>query len=272
MNQDQQPNIHSALTKKHYTAWALVKAYWQSEYKLSAYFFTFSILAFTIGLVGLDVVFNHWYNHFYNALQNYDKDSAIDLVMVFFAIAGVYIVVAVYRYYIYYYFGLRWRRWLTDQLIARWLQNRNYYLLENFDKGTDNPDQRIQEDAAAIVTFTIDLALGLVGSVTTFIAFILVLWKLSGVLVLPLGSLGTYHIPGYLVWVSVVYSIFGTILTIKIGKPLVGLNFEQQRREATFRFAAVDLRQHTEHVALYKGEKQQQGILGGLFNRAIENY
>jgi putative ATP-binding cassette transporter len=264
--------IHSAFTSKNYTAWALIKAYWQSNYKLSAYLFTFTILLFTVSLVVLDVVFNHWYNHFYNALQDYDKHSAIDLLVIFFAIAGIYIVVAVYRYYIYSYFGLRWRRWLTDQLIARWLQNKSYYLLENFDESTDNPDQRIQEDAGAIVAHTIELTIGFVTATTTLFAFVFILWKLSGVLTLPLGPLGTYHIPGYLVWVGVVYAFIGSFFAVKIGQPLVALNFEQQRREATFRFAAVDLRQHTEHVALYKGEKQQQGILGGLFNRVLENY
>lgn len=272
MAKDQDNKINSALTARHYTAWTLTKTYWQSSQRLSAYLYIIAIFIMTISLVGLDVVFNHWYNFFYNALQEYDKQGAIELLTVFFAIAGVYIVLAVYRYYISSYFGLRWRRWLTDQFVARWLQNRGYYLLENFNESTDNPDQRIQEDAGAIVNYTVDLAMGFVVAVTTFVGFIYILWKLSGDLVVPMGSLGTLRLPGYLVWVSILYAFVGSALTIKIGHPLVALNFEQQRREATFRFAAVDLRSHAEHVALYKGERQQEGILNRLFERVLDNY
>lgn len=272
MSADQNNKVTSALTARHYTAWTLTKTYWQSSHKFTAYLFIFGILLMTVALVGLDLVFNQWYKFFYNALQDYDKDGAIELLIVFFAIAAVYIVLAVYRYYISSYFGLRWRRWLTDEYIARWLEHRSYYLLENFDSKTDNPDQRIQEDAGAIVNYTIDLAMGFVSAITTFVAFIYVLWKLSGILILPLGPLGTYHVPGYLVWVGVIYAFIGSYLTVRIGNPLVALNFEQQRREATFRYAAVDLRSHAEHVALYKGERQQEGILSRLFDRVLDNY
>jgi putative ATP-binding cassette transporter len=191
--------MKSELTLPHYTTWTLIKSYWQTSNKLPAYLYVISILIFTVSLVGLDVVFNKWYDLFYNSLQEYDKDGAIDLLIVFFAIAGIYIVLAVYRYYISSYFGLRWRQWLTDQLITRWLQNKSYYLLENFDAKTDNPDQRIQEDAGALVNYTIELVMGFVSAITTFVAFIYILWMLSGVLVLPLGPLGTYKIHGYLV-------------------------------------------------------------------------
>lgn len=256
----------------HYSGWKLIKIYWRSPQRFSAFLLYGAALALTMGLVGLDVFFNFWYNHFYDALQAYDKKNVIHLLFVFFGIAFVYIVVAVYRYYISQIFSIRWRRWLTEQLIARWLKNRSYYLIENFDEHTDNPDQRIQEDAGALVNSTIDLSIGLISSVATFLAFIYILWSLSGVITVPLGPLGTYKVPGYLVWVGLIYAFLGTFFTFKIGKPLIGLNFEQQRREATFRYAAMDLRAHAEHVALYRGEQYQEGILNGLFRRVLDNW
>jgi putative ATP-binding cassette transporter len=96
---------------------------------------------------------------------------------------------------------------MTKQFINRWLEKRSYYYLENFDDtNTDNPDQRIQEDAGAVVTITLDLVVGLVGSVTTFFAFIYILWTLSGVLKIPLGHFMHLVVPGYLVWVAIIYS------------------------------------------------------------------
>lgn len=256
----------------HYTMWRLIAAYWRSSNKVVAYIFFIIVLLMTMSLVGLDVLLSYWYNHFYDALQAYDKRGTIDLLKVFAFIAAMMIVVAVYRYYISQTFGLRWRRWLTEKFVSRWLQKRTYYLLENFDEKTDNPDQRIQEDIASIVSMSLDLTMGLVSSVTTFFAFIFILWQLSSVITLSLGWLGTYHVPGYLVWVGVIYAIIGTYLTIKLGNPLVALNFEQQRREAMFRYAAVDLRMHAENVALYRGEVHQRNILMRLFGNVLDNW
>lgn len=260
------------ITTQHYSAWKLIKAYWQSEFRTSAYLFLLGIVLLTVAMVGLDVGLSYWSNYFYNALQAYDKRSVIYLLFVFCGLAAVYILIAVYRYYVTQYFGLRWRAWLTNQFVNRWLAKRDYYYLETFDKGTDNPDQRIQEDVGALISYSLSLFTGIISSVTTFIGFIYVLWTLSGTLQIPFGSLGTLYIPGYLVWVALLYSFIGTLITFKIGYPLVGLNFEQQRREANFRFAAIDLRSHAENVALYRGETHQKSILNRLFGRVLDNW
>jgi putative ATP-binding cassette transporter len=260
------------LQSRPYTAWQLIHAYWKSDQRIFAYAFFIFVIAMNLAMVGMDVVFNHWYNHFYDALQDYDKRSAYDLIVVFVFLATVYIVLAVYKYYLQAFLSLRWRRWLTNEFLNRWLEKRSYYYLENFNESTDNPDQRIQEDISSLVTSTLELVLGFISSVTTFIAFIYILWTLSGHFSLHLGSLGTFNVPGYLVWVSIIYSIIGTFLAFKVGFPLVGLNFEQQRREANFRFAAIDLRTHAEHVALYHAEPYQKGILGGLFEKVLNNW
>lgn len=260
------------LSGSRYTTWQLIKTYWQSDKRYQAYLFFFFILLMTVGLVAFDVVFNYWYNYFYDALQEYKQKEAVRLLVVFFMLAAVYILLAVYRYYVSQLFALRWRRWLTEQFVGRWLQQRSYYLLENFDEKTDNPDQRIQEDCGAIVSNSIDLTMGLISAVTTFFAFIYILWSLSGIFKLNLGWLGTYYVHGYLVWVGMIYATLGSILTIKIGRPLITLNFEQQRREATFRYAAVDLRTHAENVALYRGENHQRNVLQRLFDRVLDNW
>lgn len=272
MNQEPEQYLSQFSHSHPCTAWQLIKSYWQSDQRLPAYLFFTIVMVMTVSLVALDVVFNYWYNYFYDALQAYDKHGVIRLLAAFCLIALFYIVLAVYRYYISQLFGLRWRRWLTEQFVGRWLQKRSYYLLESFDEKTDNPDQRIQEDVGSLINFSIDLSMGLIGAITTFIAFIYILWQLSGELTVPLGKLGTFHVQGYLVWVGVAYALVGTILTFKIGRPLVPLNFEQQRREANFRYAAVDLRSHAENVALYKGERHQKSVLYRLFGRLLDNW
>lgn len=263
--------MNHGLRSQKYTAWGLLSAYWRSENKVLAYFLSVALIVMSMVLVGMEVVLNYWYNHFYDALQNYNKKEVISLLFVFTFLAAISIVISVYRYYISQFFGLRWRQWMTNQFIGRWLEKRSYYYLENFDVNTDNPDQRIQEDAEAIVTMSLDLVIGLVSAIATFFAFIVILWKLSGVIKIPLGHY-TFAVYGYLVWVAVIYSLIGTYIAFKIGYPLVSLNFEQQRREATFRFAAIDLRTHAESVALYRGEASRGGNLRKLFGRVLENW
>src|SRR5579884_1371321 len=101
------------LEARPYTAWQLIKAYWQSEERFIAYVFFISVIVMSLALVGLDVAITDWYNYFYDSLQDYDKHAAIDLMKIFIFIAGIYIIIAVYRYYLQNYLGLRWRNWLT---------------------------------------------------------------------------------------------------------------------------------------------------------------
>lgn len=254
------------------TVWELIKTYWQSDRRFNAYLLYSILVILTISVVGAELMINYWYNYFYNALQEYNERAALRLLVVFFVIAFTFIALLVTRYYIWQVFGLNWRRWLTHQLIERWLKGRGYYYLESFDIKTDNPDQRIQDDVGGLIANSIDLSISLIGNILTVIGFSYVLWTLSGnELVVSLGSWGTYHLHGYLMWIALIYSLIGTLITLKIGYPLVPLNFEQQRREATFRFAAIDLRSHAEHVALYHGEQHQRGILDRLFGRVLEN-
>lgn len=265
----QEPEVQ--LVHEQYNAWRLIKEFWRSEQRYFAFLFLGVITSMTVVLVGFDVAFTYWHNYFYDALQAYDRAFAYRLMLIFCGLAFFYIVIAVYRYYITQLLSVRWRRWLTQQIILRWLQNRSYYYLEIFDQKTDNPDQRIQEDVLALISSSLDLSMGLISAVTTFFSFIYVLWQLSGDFMIPLGSY-KLHIPGYLVWVNLLYAALGTFFTFKIGRPLVGLTFEQQRREATFRFAAIDLRAHAENVALYRGENHQRNILQRLFDSVVENW
>lgn len=264
--------MEKLIESPHFTVWELIKTYWQSPHRKSAIGWYSVMVILTICVVVTQVGLTYWSNYFYDALQKYDQPAAMRLLGLFFVLAFTFITLVVSRYYITQVFGLRWRRWLTQQCLGRWLQGRGYYYLENFDKKTDNPDQRIQDDVGGLVSNSIDLSISFIDNVLSFIGFSYVLWGLSGELRIPLGPFGTFVLHHYLLWVSVTYSIIGTLITFKVGRPLVPLNFEQQRREATFRFAAIDLRSHSENVALYRGEQHQKGVLQELFGWVLDNW
>ncbi|MBI5615027.1 MAG: ABC transporter ATP-binding protein/permease [Gammaproteobacteria bacterium] len=251
--------------------WALVKPFWVSDERFAARGLLAAVAGLNLALVYLAVLINKWNNDFYNALdaKNYDDFKA--QIARFAVLAFTHIVIAVYAVYLRQMLQIRWRRWLTEVFIADWLHARTYYRLELTTNGTDNPDQRIQEDLNVFTQMTLALGLDFMRSVVTLVSFAGILWTLSGALELSLG--GTeFAVPGYMMWVAIVYSAAGTWLTHKIGLPLVGLNFQQQRYEADMRYGLVRLRENAEGVALYHGEQDEHRNLSTRFGHVVGNW
>jgi vitamin B12/bleomycin/antimicrobial peptide transport system ATP-binding/permease protein len=247
--------------------WALAKPYWVSEERAKGLALLVAVVGLSLGLVYLNVQFNSWYNDFYNAIQDKKGDEAWRLVGVFTFLAFIYIAAAVYRLYLRQMLEIEWRKWLNERYLRNWLGERAYYKLQLLDRGTDNPDQRIAEDLRVFVELTLRLALGLLSAVVTLISFVTILWIISGAL-----EIGGISIPGYMVWAALLYAIAGTWLTHVIGKPLIGLEFERQRYEADYRFSLVRLRENSEGVALYRGEKEELENFRGRFANVIANW
>lgn len=251
--------------------WYLTKSYWQSEEKNKAYFLLTCIIALTLGIVFMLVQLNTWNNSFYSALQNYDAEKIFSELIHFSWLAAIYIILAVYSYYLQQTLILHWRRWLTTRFIDIWLQNKTYYNLQMFGKDTDNPDQRISEDVRQFVEMTLGFAIGILKSLCTFISFVFILYQLSGPLSFSfMGKTWTIH--GYMLWASLLYSILGTYITHVVGRKLVKLNFIQQRYEADFRFSMIRLRESAESVAFYRGEAQEGKVFKNRFKLLLDNF
>lgn len=244
--------------------WRLAAPYWSSEERWRARGLLAAIVGLTLGLVYILVLLNDWNRSFYNALEQRDFGAFQELLLRFSILAAIYITAAVYKLYFTQMLEMRWRAWLTQEYIRDWLQEQVYYRLELQSYGTDNPDQRIAEDLRIFASNTLSLSLGLLSAVVKLISFVVILWAISGPLEFAL--LGTdLSIPGYMVWVAIAYAVVGSVLTHLVGRPLIGLNFQQQRREADFRFRLVRLRENAEGVALYGGERSEQAELGNRF-------
>jgi vitamin B12/bleomycin/antimicrobial peptide transport system ATP-binding/permease protein len=259
--------------KKHTlkAAWSLTKPYWTSDEKWSAWALLLAIITLNLGTVYITVLINEWNNAFYDALQELNFQKFIQQMGVFCVLATIYIIIAVYSLYLTQMLQIRWRRWLTQRFVGSWLSHRTYYRMQ-FASKTDNPDQRISEDLNQFTSYVLRLSLGLLTSVVTLVSFVVILWGLSGPAAIPLGSWGVLHIPGYLVWAALIYAGIGTWLTVKIGRPLVGLNFAQQRFEADFRFSLMRVRENAESVAFYEGESAELGIFNRRFKHVFTNF
>jgi len=252
-------------------AWKLTKPYWQSEDKWKGAALLGSVVALTLGQVYLAVELNEWNNAFYNALEERNLPEFGKQLGVFGGLAATYIGAAVYAQYLMQGLQLRWRKWMTNDFSEKWLGNKAFYRLQTLYGNTDNPDQRISEDINGFTTRTLDLGIGLMKSTTMLGSFVGILWGLSGDL--NFNAMGhDVNIPGYMVWAAVAYAGVGSWLTHKIGKPLVKMNYDQQKYEADYRFSLVRIRENAESIAFYGGEKVENKTLSGRFNKVATNW
>jgi putative ATP-binding cassette transporter len=252
--------------------WALITPYWRSDKRWSAWGLLAVVVGLNLGLVYISVVFNEWMNGFYNAIQALDKARFLTSLYDFTWIAAIFIAIAVYMLYLNQLLQIRWRTWLTERYLNEWLARQTYYRIQIFERTTDNPDQRISEDINALVNLTLNLGLGLLRAVVTLASFVVILWGISGPLAIPLGETGEIVIPGYMVWAAILYAAAGTWLTMRVGGPLVFLNFNQQRLEADFRYSLVRLRENSESVAIYGGETQEKTGFMQRFMAVVGNF
>ncbi|MGZ8218572.1 ABC transporter ATP-binding protein/permease [Methylomagnum sp.] len=247
--------------------WGLAKPYWWGSDRRAGLILLAAIVAISLLLVYLSVRLNTWNGDFFNALQNKDQPAFWRLLGEWCVIVLIYVVFGLGQLYLQLWLRIRWREWLTARFIERWLSHRAYYRIQLLDTATDNPDQRIAEDLREFVDITLTLSLGFLNQLVTLGSFIAILWELSGSAVV-----GGVEIPGYMVWVALLYAIVGTGLTHVIGRRLIGLTFEQQRCEADFRFGLVRFRENTEAVALYQGEADERRGFLSAFGQVVKNW
>jgi putative ATP-binding cassette transporter len=245
--------------------------YFRSEDRWAGRVLLSAVIGLQLFQVWLNVQFNTWYNTFYTALQNKDWDTFIWQIGVFSLLAAFFIVSAVYQLYLQQWLQIRWRNWLTQRYLGRWLGQGTHYRMRLKGDQADNPDQRIADDIRDFVDNTLNIGIALLGSIVTLVSFVVILWNLSAATPLMIGA-KSFEVPGYLVWAALIYAIIGTWVTHLVGRPLIKLNFDQQRYEADFRFSLVRLRENAEEVTLLAGEEAEGVRLRDRFASVMRNW
>ncbi|SFM16720.1 ABC transporter ATP-binding protein/permease [Variovorax sp. OV329] len=249
----------------------------RSEERWIARAMLLAIVALNLGYVYVAVLGNQWYGRFYDALQNKDSVVFWREIGVFGWIAFANIAVQIVKFYVTQLLQLRWRAWMTRSYLGRWMANKTFYRLElaryqaQDGQSPDNPDQRLQEDMQMFTDYSMTLSMGLLNAVVTLVSFVGILWGLSGTVDFSVGG-STYQIAGSMVWLALVYCVVGTVITHFIGRPLIGLNFRQQRFEADFRHHLVRVREYSEAIALDNGETVERTQLDTRFGSVLKNY
>ncbi|MFM0340539.1 ABC transporter ATP-binding protein/permease [Paraburkholderia fungorum] len=252
------------------SAWSLIKPYWVSEERATAWGLLIAIIAMDLLLVGISARLNTWNRDFYDALESRNVREFPQLMLIFAGLAFASVAITVYNRYLRQMLGFRWRQWLTTRYLREWLGDGIFYRIER-DRLVDNPDQRIAADLDLLATATLSLTLDLLSTLETLIWFSMVLWGTAGALVFMLSGTAV-QIQGYMVWAAVAYALAGSLLTHKVGRPLVSINYQLQRVEADFRFGLIRLRENAEQIAMYDGMRTEEANAGTLFGRIRENW
>jgi putative ATP-binding cassette transporter len=253
------------------TVWRLGIGYFHSDDRRRGLLLLLAVIAIELGLVAVTVMLNRWYNGFYNALQDRNSAAFVLQIAYFCGIATAATLLNVYKLYSNQWLEIRWRRWMTASYLDHWLTEAMHYRMQLTENTTDNPDQRIAEDIKLFVEQTLAIGLGLLNSVASVGSFVVILWGLSNEAPLRLPGM-TFAIPGYLVWAALIYALAGTIISHLVGRPLIGLNFNQQRYEADFRFSLVRVRENSEQIALLAGETLEADRLHARFDNIVGNW
>jgi vitamin B12/bleomycin/antimicrobial peptide transport system ATP-binding/permease protein len=203
---------------------------------------------------------NNWNGDVYNAIDHKDFAQFIYQAEVFVLIVAALLCLGVMQTWMHELLKVRLRKAVTFDLLAEWFRPRRIFQLKQSGDISNNPDQRIQDDARRLSELSVDLAVGLLQSSVLLAAFAGVLWQLSARVTFVSGG-QEFSIPGYMVWASIIYAALGSAITWLVGRPLVAAHTDLRSKEAKFRFALVRVSESADEIALFRGEGRERHLL-----------
>lgn len=246
--------------------WQMAGGYLSPKNSIKPLLFFLLIVTFTLIEVRISLIHSNWYNTMYSALQEFNQDVFWQQMILFCFIAAAAVTRALIIYYLEQRFSINWIEWLNSQMVEKWMSGQAYYKTQYIYNQLDNPDQRIQQDVQAYVKYSLSLATGVISAVTSTVSFTILLWGLSG----PMKVLGV-EIPHMMVFLVFGYVLITTVIAFWLGKPLINLNFINEKLNANYRYSLIRIKEYAESIAFYAGEKAEKSVLYHQFNHVIKN-
>jgi putative ATP-binding cassette transporter len=251
--------------------WHLIRIYWSSPDAGRGALLLAGAILLELGAVYVNLRLSDAERYIMDAMQNRQSAAFFNGVGLFAAIATVFVLVSAYRIYLRQLLEIRWRRGVTTHYVSRWMGKQALCQVQLYGDEVDNPDQRVAEDIRDFVASTLGLSLSLLAAIATLVSFGGLLWNLSGRWAVPLDA-GHLHVPGFLLWVALLYAALSTWLTHVVGRRLVPLNFERLRYEADFRYGLMRFRDNVEVVTLSHGEGEERRSALERFAHVMQNW
>ena len=244
------PTEADAQLLRHFAS--LSFGFWIGPTRRKASLFAIGLFACLLLNLAPAIAVNRWNKFFFDALQNKDQHLILLSIGLMLALAVASAMTNVALLEARMRFQLRWREWLTQTLVRRWMERRHFYQLSVL-RLVDNPEARIAEDGRIAIELFVDFVTGVTNALLMAASFVSVLWFIGGSL-----TLGGVTIPGYLVIAVVIYSASTSVGMLLLGRPLVARVEAKAAAEADFRFELSHTRENAETIALIGGDDAER--------------
>ncbi|PWC17793.1 ABC transporter ATP-binding protein/permease [Brenneria corticis] len=249
----------------------LIAPFWCARRALLCWLLLLAVIALTLSVVWISVLYNNWSKDFYDALADYFQHASIAaLAWRYAGYTALFVLAIVCGNWLKKLLIIRCRQDMTRHFERLWLTHGAHYRL-SLRGEPDNPDQRIAEDIRLLIEQSLELLLSLLKNIARFFSFIVILWQLSGVQTFSIGG-HSITIHGYLVWIALGYALINSLFAHLLGYRLHGLNIARQRAEADYRATLLRVREHSEQIALYQGEAAEQTRMQRRFRAIADNW
>jgi putative ATP-binding cassette transporter len=260
--EDEDPDELERLKRKYMVQrfWQTARRFWTDPRSTVAWLLTGAVFAVILVNLAAAYAMNVWNRNIFDALEKKDAGAILMLSGVYVVILFISVVFAVVQVYTRMTLQRHWRRWLTDNLVDRWLKNGRYYQLNLISGDHKNPEYRIADDVRIATESPVDFATGVTSAFLSAATFIVVLWTIGGSL--NLGIIGLdVDIPGFLVVAAVIYAVIASASMMIIGRRFITVSEQKNQTEAELRYLLTRLRENGESIALIQGEEEErQGV------------
>jgi vitamin B12/bleomycin/antimicrobial peptide transport system ATP-binding/permease protein len=238
--------------------WHTAKGFWSRHRgDRLAWLLTFSLLVLILLNLAAMYGINRWNRAIFDALEKRDSDTVLYLAGIFFPLALASVVFGMTNVWARMTTQRRWRAWVSDAVISRWLKNGRYYQLNLVSGDHQNPEGRLTEDLRVSTDAPVDFAVGVLQAGLSALTFIAVLWTIGGALTISLGGT-TLTIPGFLVIAAVLYATLASGAMTIVGSKFVSVSEAKNQAEADYRYQLTRVRENGESIALLGGEEEER--------------
>ena len=252
--------------------WRTARGFWSAKKSWKvAWLMTAVLIALVIGQLIFQYQLNVWNKTIFDALEKKDSATVLRQSLIFIPLAAGSIAVAVCVVYARMRMQRRWRAWLTEHTMTRWLTKGRYYQLNLLEGDHKNPEARIADDIRIATEQPVDFAVGILSAALTSATFMGVLWSVGGDLTISLGGTEVF-IPGYLVIAVLLYCVIISGLMMLIARSFVPTAERKNQTEAEFRAALNRVREYGESIAILGGEKEERAGLDKLLAKVITTW
>ena len=246
--------------------WISAKGFWGKGGDRLAWIFSIGLLILIVTNVGFQYGINVWNRAIFDAIEKRDSASVLYLTAVFFPLAIGSVLLGVAQVFTRMGIQRRWRAWLTNSVLSRWLSNGRYYQLNLVSGDHKNPEHRIAEDLRVSTDAPVDFAAGVTSAFLSAATFIVVLWTIGGALTVTVAG-STVTIPGFLVIAAVLYAAIASGSIMTIGRSFVQVSEDKNQAEAEFRYTLTRVRENGESIALLGGEEEERDGIDKNFDQ-----